>query len=815
MPDLAMLLPARRPDLLIRAVGNPGPYVVKDPHTGEFFHIGVAEHFLLTQLDGQQTAEAVCAAYAERFGEPLSEADLGEFVELARSQGLLQPASGVASAPRELSALTQPGSPELPALTQPGSPARQSILHWRKSLWDPDRFFTWLAPRIGFCWTPAFLLCSAGCIVLAVFLVWANRQELAGNFAQALRWETAVLVWLTLLVIGILHECAHGLTCKHHGGEVHEIGFLLLFFLPCFYCNVSDAWLFREKAKRLWVTFAGGYFELFLWALAVFVWRLTLPGTRVNYLAFVVLSVGGLQTLFNFNPLLKLDGYYLLSDWLEVPNLRQRALDHLTGHLRWLLWGAARPDPQPRSKLLLGFGLVSWLYSLGFLVLMLWGLCHFLGSNGGWLGLGAVALLGLVSARGLFQGFTAGEVKTMIVRRHQRTAGWVLALGALAAVLCLVPIEDRVSGPFQVRPTIRAELRAPVAGFLQVIHHDEGDRVSSGTVVVQLEVPDLASRIAQKRAAVREAQAKLRLLEAGPRYEAIVEQRRRVERAQAWRDLAEKDLGRGRQALQEELKRLDEQIAQHQAEQAYAEGSRARAGRLVGQRALSEQEYQEAEKQQRVSRALAEQAQAQKRARQALGAQEAEAELARRDKELADARGTLALLEAGTRPEEIEAERARLARLQEEARYLERLQEQLPVASPVAGLIVSARLKEKVGQYVREGELICVVEEPSALEAEILLAEQDMARVQPGQAVALKARALPFETFPIRVDRLAPSAARGDGLSTVTVYGRLEGSPTELRPGMTGHARIWTGQRCVGAVLLDRALRYLRTEFWW
>src|SRR5262249_52104990 len=197
-------------------------------------------------------------------------------------------------------------------------------LAWRQSLFDPDRLFTWLAPRLWFFWTPMFLIVSAGCILWAALLLWMNRYEMVGQVAQAWRWQTVALVWLTLLVVTTGHEFAHGLTCKHYGGEVHEVGFLLLLLMPCFYCNVSDAWLFREKSKRLWVTLAGGYFELFLWALAVFAWRLTLPGTLLHHMAFVVVSVCGLQTLFNGNPLVKLDGYYLLSDWLEIPNLQQR-----------------------------------------------------------------------------------------------------------------------------------------------------------------------------------------------------------------------------------------------------------------------------------------------------------------------------------------------------------------------------------------------------------------------------------------------------------------------------------------------------------
>src|SRR5258707_5244839 len=144
------------------------------------------------------------------------------------------------------------------------------------------------------------------------------------------------------MMVGVvtLHEFAHGLTCKHFGGHVREIGFILIFFQPAFYCNVSDAWLFPQKSHRLWVTFAGAYFEIFLWAIATFVWRVTDPNTVINYLALVVVATSAVKTFFNLNPLIKLDGYYLLSDFLEIPNLRQRAFGFLGGLFR-RIWGTA------------------------------------------------------------------------------------------------------------------------------------------------------------------------------------------------------------------------------------------------------------------------------------------------------------------------------------------------------------------------------------------------------------------------------------------------------------------------------------------
>src|SRR5262249_51875259 len=151
------------------------------------------------------------------------------------------------------------------------------------------------------------------------------------------------------------------------------------------------------------------------------------------------------------------------------------------------------------------YGLVSFCYSAFFLALMLGALVPFLWRNWGWPGLTLAGLLCFFSARGLFQGVASGEVRTMIAMRRRRTTTWLLGLGGLAAVLAGVETEDRVGGSFRLRPATRADIRAPVAGFLRAVHCDEGDRVSPGAALARLDVPGLESRLAQKQAELGEA----------------------------------------------------------------------------------------------------------------------------------------------------------------------------------------------------------------------------------------------------------------------------------------------------------------------
>jgi len=804
--------PRRRSDLLVRPLGDGGQCVVKDQRTGEYYNLGPQEAFLLERLDGEQTAQAICASFQKRFDQPLTEADLQEFLELARSLGFLQ-IIGVPGTllERPITAPLEQPAPA-PALRKT---QKRNILYLRFSVFDPDRFFNWLEPKIRFIWTRGFFVLSIAAIVLAGFVAYANRWELVSHFPYVTQWQTWVAAWLMLIVITTCHEFAHGLTCKHHGGQVHEVGFLLMYFMPCFFCNVSDAWLIKEKSKRLWVTLAGAWCDLCVWAMAVLIWRLTIQNTMINYLAWVVLSICGIRIFFNFNPLLKLDGYYLLSDWVSIPNLRQRSWDTVGARLRSLLWGAAWPCREERRDFLNTFGIATWLYSAFILSLMLFWLFHVLSRSWGIVGALIVALLAIRLAPALFTGLFRGEVKNMLSVRHHRVAIWLIVLGGIISALFFIPMEQRACGNFKLRPHNRAEVRAPVAGFLREVRFDEGDSVAGGSMLGMMEVPDLASRIAQKQADIEAAAAKLKLLQVGARHEELLEAHRNVQRLGEWRDLAEQDLDHARAALKSEMRQLDELLRQDRIEIEYSRLTYLRTKDAFERAAMSQQEFDDAKKKYECAEVLIEQHRAQQQQKKEMGTTIFEAELARRVRQLADAKSALTLLEAGSRPEEIAAQQAVLNSLREESKYLDQLKDKSPIRSVCSGRIVTPHLAEKVGQYFKEGELLFVVEDSSVLDAEISLPEQEVLRVRGGQSVELKLPAAPYQTYRGTVRQVAPSATAGDVRSSVTVYCALPQLPQELRSGMSGYARICCGKQPMGMVLGDRLMRSIRTDFWW
>ncbi len=197
--------------------------------------------------------------------------------------------------------------------------------------------------------------------------------------------------------------------------------------------------------------------------------------------------------------------------------------------------------------------------------------------------------------------------------------------------------------------------------------------------------------------------------------------------------------------------------------------------------------------------------------------QEAEEQVAVRGKELEGAEGRLKVLLAGSRPEEIEATEAAIARLQAQRRYLEGQLQRVRVVSPIAGVITTPKVKEKVGQQVNKGDLIAEVHELKTVTAEIPISEKDIAEVKVGAQVLLKARAYPDKSFYGKVTAIAPTATTEDewrGARTILVTTEIDNAPLRLKPEMTGNAKILCGKRRIVDLMTRRFVRYIRVEFW-
>ena len=366
------LLPQLNPWILLCDHGS-NEFVIKNSRNASYFHAGPQEFFLLKSLSGPCTFLQLQQAFQEQFGEELQWKDVDDFMQSITRRGLVPNSlrwSATNSESRKDQDEEDEDTPETDSVAENRKPSG-SIFFYRVPLVNPDKHLTAVVRFLPWIWTRSFLSISLFCMSIALAIMLSMRAELATSFHAALRWETLVLLGITTVVVTVLHELAHGATCKHFGGEVREAGVLILMLMPCLYVNVSDAWLLAERRKRMLITAAGGYMDLCLWCLAVFAWRISLPGTLPNYLSFVVLTTCGTRGLINFNPLLRLDGYYLLSDFLRIPNLYSRGRSRWMKYLNWLLWGAPHPGNIPQGKVLFFYGLVSWWFSIAFLNLVL------------------------------------------------------------------------------------------------------------------------------------------------------------------------------------------------------------------------------------------------------------------------------------------------------------------------------------------------------------------------------------------------------------------------------------------------------------
>lgn len=511
-------LPVRhRMDLVIRQTGSEAVprYTLKDPATDRYFQLRQADYFVFSQLNGSATLESIQSRYTSTYApQQISQEHILNFVQRLVSQGLV--------------ILDRFGSGELykdrsQKLIEGTRRQRlTSLLAIRFRGVDPDRWLTTCSPLVNWCFSPLMLLISLVLLLGAGTLAVSEWETIARELPQAgIFLQSPHLLWFlaTFGTIKVLHELAHAFACKRFGGECHELGVMLLAFTPCLYCNVSDSWLLRSRWHRIAVAGAGIYLELFLATVCFFIWYWTVPGL-IHTTALYVMVIGTVSTiLLNGNPLLRYDGYYILADLVDVPNLRARSQGLLTNCLSQICLGVRGPDPlrgEAHSRWGLAiYGVLSGAYVWIVVFAILWMLYQVLKPYGLQplavvLGIVTImtrlTMLGSSVTRAVLQAHSEG-----VLNRLRLTVSLCVLTGLLTGLL-LLPVPRRVVGPCLIEAGRTTPVYVTSPGRLNTVELSAGDFIDSGELLAQLKNHDLERTLLELQSKVERQNRRIELL---------------------------------------------------------------------------------------------------------------------------------------------------------------------------------------------------------------------------------------------------------------------------------------------------------------
>ncbi|MDH5253210.1 MAG: hypothetical protein OEW25_07785, partial [Nitrospira sp.] len=388
-----------------------------------------------------------------------------------------------------------------------------SFFAWQFPLFDPERFLQQAAPLVRpfFGWSGAILWCLL--VIPASLLGLAHWSDLTDNIVdQVTTPHNLVLLWFLFPIIKALHEFGHAFAVKVFGGEVHEMGVMLLVFSPVPYVEASASSAFDSKWKRAFVGAAGMVVELAVASIAMFVWVSVEPGT-VRALAYNTILIAGISTvIFNANPLLRFDGYYILADLIEIPNLRGRA-NHYLGYVceRYLFKreDAQLPHATPGERAwFVVYAVTSFIYRIFVVAAILLFLTEQLFLLGVlFAAMTAFTWFVLPVGKGLSYLFTSPRIRKVRGRAIAISFG---ALAAVLAVLCVLPVPFRTRAEGIVWIPDEAIVRAEVDGFVERVIAIPGSRVSAGEALVICRDPMITKDVKVLEGQLREIKARIR-----------------------------------------------------------------------------------------------------------------------------------------------------------------------------------------------------------------------------------------------------------------------------------------------------------------
>ena len=477
-------------------------YILQDPLNNQFFRLRPSAYEFIVRLDASHTVEEVwkqCLAM-DPDGAPGQE-DVIQLLAQLYHANLLQydaPADSIKLFERYKERRQREIQSKL-----------LGIMFARFPLLDPDDFLKRFMP------IARLVISPVGAVVWLATVVFALNR-LAGRFSELVDQSQGVLapgnlflLYAALVLLKTTHEFGHSFACRRFGGEVHTMGIMLLIFTPIPYMDATSSWAFRSRWKRAFVGAAGMIVEIFVAALATFVWASTGPGT-LHSLAYNMMFIASVSTLlFNGNPLLRYDGYYILSDLLDIPNLHQKSrtfLRHLAEYYAFGWKRSENPAASHREAALLGFfGIASGLYRL----VVFTGILLFVADRFLLVGM-IMALVCAVSwvfvPIGRFVIYLATSPR--LERTRLRAVGVsVGVIAALWAFLYWVPFPSAFRAPGVLQSVDYQRVATETPGRLETILATAGGPVQAGQPLVQLVDLDLSYEIALVAAQMQQAQA--------------------------------------------------------------------------------------------------------------------------------------------------------------------------------------------------------------------------------------------------------------------------------------------------------------------
>jgi putative peptide zinc metalloprotease protein len=506
-------------------------HIAQDRQTGRYYRLSPAAHLMVCLMDGKRALRQIWETAARRFGsaQPTQDETIQLVAQLYRADLLIG-----SVAPDVIELFRRGESQEQQQMMR----RLRNPLVIRLPLFDPDRFLTrtaWLLrplfSRTGFA---VWLVLIAVGIVLAALHGSELRADLADRMLSA---NTIVLLLLAYPIVKAVHELGHAYAAKLCGGEVHEIGIMLLALFPVPYVDASAASGFPDKWHRAVVGAAGIMVELVLAVGALVVWITVEPGL-VRALAFTVMLIGGVSTvLFNGNPLLRFDGYYVLSDLIEIPNLGTRASGYVFYLLRRYGFGTDEQENFADTRGERAWLLVYALASTAYRTLITLGLALFFATKFFFIGV-AFALWSVGSlliwpvVKGLSYLLRAPRLRTVRLR-----AAFVAALLVIvpASMLLGIPIPYASTVQGVVEAPEQAVVRAASDGFVRRIVATSGSEVEVGDTLLTLEDPETEALVTVLDARRKQFQLRLAAVELTDLVQAnlLREQVRRIDASHA------------------------------------------------------------------------------------------------------------------------------------------------------------------------------------------------------------------------------------------------------------------------------------------